>query len=65
MTLGRAARLPAGQERGEQGRGLRAGRWRGVRAESSLGRLPATGTETTAPPRPPAPAVTGRPSHPA
>lgn len=46
-------RVPAGQ-----------GRRRGVRAESSLGRPPAADTETTAPPRPPAPAVTGRPLSP-
>lgn len=35
-----------------------------MRAEGSLGRPPAAGTETTAPPRPPAPAVTGRPLSP-
>lgn len=61
MTLGWAAKDPEGQKRG---RGSRAGRRRGVRAESSLGRPPAAGTETTEPPQPLAPAVTGRPRSP-
>lgn len=61
MTLGRAAKDPEGQKRG---RGSRAGRRRGVRAESSLGRPPAAGTETTEPPQPLAPAVTGQPRSP-
>lgn len=49
-------RRPSGQPRVPAGQGRR----RPVRAESSLRRPPAVRTETTAPPRPPAPAVTGR-----
>lgn len=64
VTLGWVSKVPAGRERRRAGAGAPAGRWRRMRAENSLGRSPAAGTETTAPPRPPAPVVTGRPRSP-